>query len=532
MACKFPCDESELSHFSFGRGRGVMGINVQPSRSVGRDVGASPVLTARDRDLRSSQDLGESPMGQGPQDGPHHSTPSGENTTLHQFSDMIYQLGSQIGESIVASLLSSGAIGGANHSSANLHNAEYQNTHTGNMNTLNDNSHVRVVVKSDKEPVIFRGDKTDKYTVTEWVELMKSYLNKQNYGVQSQIEVVMGRLMGKARDVVKIGFRSDPLLETSCTPDVIYNILKQYFSDTSSCLPLQDFYSTLPSQRENPIDYWIRLNKAADLAEEGLQRQGRQAENMGGEIAKMFVKHCPDPELASVFKYKQIHEWTSKEIQQRIDEYHRERVSAVKVCTTQTRAAALLCQEMHTEPYSVGNMETSSGNYLSYPALSLGVMPSLSPSPVLSQAQQQPFSPGHQGQQPYSSPLSQNRQQTLSSLPQYQRQPPSSVPQGQLPPSQQQGSDATLGEMMSMLRELLTKVQVGEGRPTWRRGGRQVRTRTHFNRETNCQVCNGRDHTTEVHCRSDRLCFTCFKPGHSRHSCPSGASGRDVGQGN
>src|SRR4029434_6417157 len=43
---------------------------------------------------------------------------------------------------------------------------------------------------------------------------------------------------------------------------------------------------------------------------------------------------------------------------------------------------------MHTEPYSVGNMETSSGNYLSYPALSLGVMPSLSPSPVLSQAQQ------------------------------------------------------------------------------------------------------------------------------------------------
>src|SRR4029434_7673487 len=132
-------------------------------------------------------------------------------------------------------------------------------------------------------------------------------------------------ILGKARDVVKIGFRSDPLLETSCTPDVIYNILKQYFSDTSSCLPLQDFYSTLPSQRENPIDYWIRLNKAADLAEEGLQRQGRQAENMGGEIAKMFVKHSPDPELASVFKYKQIHEWTSKEIQQRIDEYHRER---------------------------------------------------------------------------------------------------------------------------------------------------------------------------------------------------------------
>ena len=93
----------------------------------------------------------------------------------------------------------------------------------------------------------------------------------------------------------------------------------------------------------------------------------------------MFVKHCPDPGLASVFKYKQIHGWTSKEIQQRIDEYHRERVSSVNVCTTQTRAVALLGQEMHTEPHDVGNMETASGNSLSSPALSVGVMPSPSP---------------------------------------------------------------------------------------------------------------------------------------------------------
>ena len=86
---------------------------------------------------------------------------------------------------------------------------------------------------------------------------------------------VMGRLMGKARDVVRIGLRSDPSLKASCTPDVVYNILIQYFSNTSSCLPLQDFYSTLPNQRESPIDYWIRLNKAADLAEEGLKLHGR-----------------------------------------------------------------------------------------------------------------------------------------------------------------------------------------------------------------------------------------------------------------
>lgn len=56
--------------------------------------------------------------------------------------------------------------------------------------------------------------------------------------------------MGKARDVVKIDLRSNPSLNNNCTPDVIYNILIQYFSNTSSCLPLQDFYSTLPNQRE------------------------------------------------------------------------------------------------------------------------------------------------------------------------------------------------------------------------------------------------------------------------------------------
>lgn len=97
-------------------------------------------------------------------------------------------------------------------------------------------------MKSDREPVIFRGDNTDKYTVTEWVELMKSYIRKQNYNVTLQTEGVMGRLMGKARDVVRIGLRNDPSLQASCTPAVIYNIQIQYFSSTSSCLPLQDFY--------------------------------------------------------------------------------------------------------------------------------------------------------------------------------------------------------------------------------------------------------------------------------------------------
>ena len=119
MASKYqPSDDLDLSHFSFGRGRGVMGVNFQSSGFVGREVGASPVLPARDRDSGSSEDLDGSPMMQRSQDGPRHSTPSGGSDTLHQFSDMILQLGSQIGDSIVAKLMSSGAIGNVSQISA------------------------------------------------------------------------------------------------------------------------------------------------------------------------------------------------------------------------------------------------------------------------------------------------------------------------------------------------------------------------------------------------------------------------------
>ena len=543
MASKLkPDDVSDIGQFSFGRGRGMIGGLIggclKSRESVGIDVGASPVLPAGNRDLRLEQDSTESPR-QMSRDMPHYSTPFDENATLHQLTDMISLLGSQIGESITASLVSNGVIGGvvqgntpmrhAGDTQSSLHNT--QNTQpSGSASTLSENTQVNVVVRSDKEPVIFRGDNTDKYSVKEWVELMKAYIKKQNFDVSSQVEAVMGRLMGKARDVVRVGLRSDPSLQSSCTPEVMYGMLTQYFSNTSSSMPLQDFYSTLPNQRENPVDYWLRLNKAADVAEEGLKRQGRHTENMGGEIAKMFVKHCPDLEFASVFKHKQIHEWSTKEVQERIYEYQREQVSSVKVHVPKTHAAALICHESHMESRDTSDMETSCPNVFSPPAISsVGVL-SLSPSSVLSQNQQHSLSPISQSQQSYVPPQH-RQQQTLSSLPQYQRPSPSFAPQGQLPLNQQPGNDAMLGEMMSMLRELLSNVQVGHTRPAARRGGRQFRGQPHVH-AMSCQVCNDTSHTTESHCRSNRLCFTCFKPGHTSRSCPSHSPARGNVQGN
>ena len=62
-------------------------------------------------------------------------------------------------------------------------------------------SHVTVHVKSDREPQIFRGDGTDRYSVQDWIDLTKAYLRKQKCPVREQAEEIMGRLVGKARDM-------------------------------------------------------------------------------------------------------------------------------------------------------------------------------------------------------------------------------------------------------------------------------------------------------------------------------------------
>jgi hypothetical protein len=87
-------------------------------------------------------------------------------------------------------------------------------------------------------------------------------------------------------------------VETLRDPEAIYNILRQHFGEAiSSTIPLGYFYETLPRQTESCLDYWVRLNKAIDLANECLQRQGKRVDDPGHEVTMMFVKHCPDPAL-------------------------------------------------------------------------------------------------------------------------------------------------------------------------------------------------------------------------------------------
>lgn len=81
------------------------------------------------------------------------------------------------------------------------------------------------------------------------------------------------KLMGKAKDIVRITLRSNTSLKPQENPKIIYDILQQHFTPvTYSCMPMEDFYSTVPQARETPVEYWLRLSKAVDAAEEGLKR--------------------------------------------------------------------------------------------------------------------------------------------------------------------------------------------------------------------------------------------------------------------
>lgn len=221
---------------------------------------------------------------------------------------LITQLAEKLGESIAAKLISDRC---AHNTSTPVQPSEM---------TL---PNVKVVMQSDvREPPIFRGDSSDKFTVHEWENLMTLYLKKQAIPVVEHSQEVLAKLMGKAGDVVRIKLRNDTSINHTANPHVIFDILKQHFSElTYSNMPLADFYNTLPMPGEDAMEYWIRLNKTVDVVDEYLKRQGRGIDDPGHEVSMMFIKYCPDPSLASVFKFKSAEKWSACEIQERLDEH-------------------------------------------------------------------------------------------------------------------------------------------------------------------------------------------------------------------
>lgn len=312
--------------------------------------------------------------------------------------------------------------------------------------------------------------------------MRKAHMRKQSYTKAEQAEGIQGRLLGKARDVVTVALRSDYTLDVKQNPELIYDILMRYFSQSSSSLPLQDFYTTLPKPKENPVDYWIRLNKAADTADEGLQRQGRRMENVSGEVAQMFARHCHDPHLSSILNCKPVSEWTSRDIQLRLDEYQRE-----------LRAS--------TPSYNVPQLKSHTAAVLGDESPNCGL--SDSPPTVLLPQSSCPSCPHAMSLSQTSDPHS-----ALAPVQQHVQHPHHTSP----PQVAWRPEEGVLNRMMSMLEQVLTRV----GQNTDHR----QKHPSQFSLPP-CKICGDATHSTLSHCRSEHLCFKCLAPGHSKQDCPN-----------
>ena len=102
-------------------------------------------------------------------------------------------------------------------------------------------------------------------------------------------------------------------------------IQRQHFDSTvHSGMPMADFYSTMRYVNEQPLDYWIRLNKAAEVAEQSLENEGRAMRLQTVEVAAaMFIRHCPDRDLSFMFLSKPQSEQAACEVQAPLDEFVR-----------------------------------------------------------------------------------------------------------------------------------------------------------------------------------------------------------------
>ncbi|KAJ8361872.1 hypothetical protein AAFF_G00416000 [Aldrovandia affinis] len=194
--------------------------------------------------------------------------------------------------------------------------------------------------------------------------MMKSYMNRVACRSDSErSELIMSRLAGRARDVVKVSLRSCPRVSPAELPTTIVNILKRNFSEiTFSSMPMKDFYATMPRDSESVMDYWIRLNKAIDVADECLRRRGKGVEDPSAEVVMMFICHCPDPSLAVYFQFKPVELWTAAEVQEKLDGHVRglrstaalaQHAVNISTCTHESTVPAPHCGMQHQLPVVV-----------------------------------------------------------------------------------------------------------------------------------------------------------------------------------
>ena len=263
--------------------------------------------------------------------GNHTSTPMPQVTsTSHPTSDssecvndqmrtVIQEIGHQLADSILSRIQPHNTVAPSPTATQNVVSALNQSSH------VSDLSQVQVVTQRKvKDPPCFVGNGSDSVTVHDWEDQMRTFIKKSKVRIEDQAEDILMHLRGKAKDVVRFGIRNSNI-DVNTHPDMIYGLLRKHFSSTKySAVPLADFYSTLPKDQEDPYDYWLRLNKAADLATDCLRGQGKTLDNPEMEVTRMFIRNCPCKDLALTFRSKTITRWSASEVLEVLNEYHAE----------------------------------------------------------------------------------------------------------------------------------------------------------------------------------------------------------------
>ena len=303
---------------SVGRGRGVPtpipfsfnspapGVNMPSSESVPE----AEVHNVADNQTNSPVDQVMSTP---------NATVDNSERVNEQMITVIQEIGHRLADSILSRIQSHSTVAPSSPAAQNVASALSQPSH------VSDSSQVHVVTQRKvKDPPSFVGDGSDKVTVYEWEDLMRTFIKKSNVRVEEQAEEILMHLRGKAKDVVKFGIRNSNT-DVHAHPDMIYGLLRKHFSCTKySAVPLADFYSTLPKDQEDPYDYWLRLNRAADLATDCLREQGKTMDNPEIEVTRMFIRNCPCKDLALTFRSKTIDRWSASEVLEVLNEYHAE----------------------------------------------------------------------------------------------------------------------------------------------------------------------------------------------------------------
>lgn len=107
--------------------------------------------------------------------------------------DLVKQLGSEIGAQVASSFASS---------RTQESNAAVTPPDSSIIGQHHDWSKVNLILKPEiKEPPFFRGDGSDRCTVTEWQEMMQLYLIKKGFSGSERGAEIMDRLLGRAKDI-------------------------------------------------------------------------------------------------------------------------------------------------------------------------------------------------------------------------------------------------------------------------------------------------------------------------------------------